>query len=84
MARTRCELMEYLVYLGFFALGWVLAKFDSVARLKAKIQVYTEQVYTAGVKQGHLLTIKHLQENEGHVKMGFDIKPNSVNAKKED
>ena len=72
--------MEYLVYLGFFAGGWILSKFDTTSRIKAKLGKYTEEVFTAGVQAGHKLTIEHMEKNGESVTMGFQV----TNIKKDD
>ena len=73
--------MEYLVYLGFFAAGWMLAKADSRKQWATAVRQVAEAAFKAGAQFGYAETIKAVSDNhspQDSIPMGFSV-PNSLN-----
>lgn len=57
--------MEYLIYLTFFAGGWILSKRDTRHQNKKSLPKLFEKAYIAGVQYGHAETMKRVANHKG-------------------
>jgi len=79
--------MEYLIYLGFFIFGWVLAALNFKAKIpyitKTVAEKVTEDAFKAGVQCGYQETLKQVgaqdSDREDTRPVGFSITPANMN-----